>query len=160
MTITIVYGSESGATKSVATRIAKKMGGRTLDIREATARDFEESSFLILGAPTYGAGDLPSDWEDNFDALKSANIEGKTVALFGLGDQETYPDSFLDAMGLLYDQVIAQGATVIGFTETDGFTYTSSMAEQDGQFVGLAIDEDTQSDQTSKRITAWVERLA
>ena len=160
MSVTVVFGSDGGATKAVAARIAKKMNGKSVDIKSATAGDFESCTMLILGVPTYGEGDLQSDWGDNLDKLQSANIAKKKVALFGLGDQETYPESFLDAMGILYDLVVEKGAEVVGFTETSDFSYATSFAERDGMFVGLALDEDTQPGKTGKRITAWISQLA
>jgi flavodoxin I len=114
---------------------------------------------LVLGSPTYGDGTLQTDWEDNIDKLRGANLKGKKVALFGTGDQQNYPTSFLDAMGILYDEVAALGANVVGFTGTRGFDYVQSTAERDGKFVGLALDLDTQSGMTEKRVTAWLSQL-
>lgn len=159
MTTTIIFGSDGGTTQAIASRIAKKTAGKAVDVTTSTSHDFEDCDLLILGIPTYGEGDLQSDWEDNLDKLKSADISGKKVALFGTGDQETYPETFIDAMGVLYDQVVAQGAVVVGFTETDGYAFTKSGAERNGRFVGLALDEDNQSGQTGKRITTWVSQL-
>lgn len=159
MAATIVYGSDGGATRSVATRIARRLGGKALDIKTAKPSDLESCSLLILGVPTYGDGILQTDWEENIETLKSANLANKRVALFGTGDQESYPDSFVDAMGILYDHVVEQGAKVVGETETAGYDYLSSFAERDGKFVGLALDEDTQSSLTGKRIAAWVAQL-
>ena len=34
------------------------------------------------------------DWYDGVKTLKSAGLAGKTVALFGCGDSESYPDTF------------------------------------------------------------------
>ncbi|HEY8260386.1 MAG TPA: flavodoxin FldA [Methylosinus sp.] len=159
MSITVIFGSDGGATRGVASRISKKCQGRAVDIKEATTADFENCHLLILGSPTYGDGTLQTDWEDNIDKLRSANLEGKKVALFGTGDQQTYPHSFVDAMGILYDEVSALGAEVVGFTETAGYDYLVSTAERDGKFVGLALDLDTQSGMTEKRVTAWLSRL-
>ena len=132
MAVTVVYGSDSGTTKSVASRIAKKLNGTAIDITDAAVTDFEGCDLLVLGVPTYGEGDLQADWEDNLETLKAANIGGKKVALFGLGDQETYPDSFLDAMGILYEQVLQLGADVVGFTETVDFNFLKSRAQRNG----------------------------
>ena len=160
MVVKIVYGTDNGATKSVASRIAKRMDGTAINITDATASDFERCDLLILGVPTYGEGELQADWEDNLEKLKTANISGKRVALFGLGDQETYPDSFVDALGILYDEVLEQGADVVGFTETADFTFSKSRAQRNGKFVGLALDEDTQSGKTGSRINSWISQLA
>lgn len=159
MIVTVIYGSDGGATKGVASRISKKAQGRSVDIKAATPADFENCDLLILGSPTYGDGTLQADWEEHIDKLRGARISGKKVALFGTGDQETYPDSFVDAMGILYDEVVGRGAVVVGFTETEGYDYTGSTAERDGRFVGLALDQDTQSGKTDKRVTAWLTTL-
>ncbi|MBK1665216.1 flavodoxin [Rhodospirillum rubrum] len=159
MGITIIYGSDGGTTQGVAKRIASQLQARVVDIKAATTDDLEGCDLLILGAPTYGLGDLQYDWDSKLKLLGAAKLTGKKVALFGTGDQTNYPDSFVDAMGILYDQVVAQGATVVGFTPTHGYDYTHSLAERDGQFVGLALDEDNQPSLTGKRIAAWVDHL-
>ena len=159
MNISIIYGSDSGATKGVAAKLSKKTGGRSLDIKDASTADFENCQLLILGSPTYGDGTLNTDWEDHIEKLRNAKLAGKEVALFGTGDQENYPLSFVNAMGILYDEVLALGARVIGFTETDGYDFLESTAIIDGKFVGLALDQDTQSGMTEKRVTAWLAEL-
>ncbi len=159
MSITIIFGSDGGATRGVASKISKKCQGRAVDIKDATTDDFENCHLLILGSPTYGDGTLQSDWEEHIDKLRSANLKGKKVALFGTGDQDAYPTSFLNAMGILYEEVSELGAQVIGFTETAGFDYLESTAVRDGKFVGLALDLDTQSGMTEKRVTAWLSQV-
>ncbi|RMF69726.1 MAG: flavodoxin FldA, partial [Cyanobacteria bacterium J069] len=42
---------------------------------------------------------------------------------------------------------------------TDGYDFNESKAVRDGKFVGLAIDEDNQSDLTTERIQSWVAQL-
>ncbi|MFG1360222.1 flavodoxin FldA [Xanthobacter pseudotagetidis] len=159
MIVNVIFGSDGGATKGVASKISKKAQGKSIDIKAATKADFENCDLLILGSPTYGDGTLQTDWEENIDKLREANLAGKKVALFGTGDQATYPDSFVDAMGILFDEVSEKGATVIGFTDTSGYDYTGSTAERDGKFVGLALDQDGQSGMTEKRVTAWLAGL-
>ncbi|MDI4664671.1 flavodoxin FldA [Xanthobacter autotrophicus] len=159
MIVTVIFGSDGGATKGVASRISKKCQGRSVDIKAATKADFENCDLLILGSPTYGDGTLQTDWEENIDKLRAANLKGKKVALFGTGDQESYPTSFVDAIGILYDEVTELGAEVVGFTDTAGYDYVGSTAEREGRFVGLALDQDTQSGMTDKRVTAWLSKL-
>lgn len=159
MSVTIIFGSDGGATRGVASRISKKCQGRFVDIKDATTSDFENCTLLILGSPTYGDGTLQSDWEEHIEKLRTADIKGKRVAIFGTGDQQTYPLSFVDAIGILYEEVSALGAEVVGFTETAGYDYSGSAAERDGKFVGLALDLDTQSSMTEKRVTAWLSQL-
>jgi flavodoxin I len=159
MSVTVIYGSDSGATRAVASKIAKGTGGRLLDVSEARTADYQGCDLLILGSPTYGLGDLQTDWELHLGQLEGADLTAHRVALFGTGDQETYPDSFVDAMGTLYDKVVARGADVVGFTEIDGYGFTRSTALRGGRFVGLALDEDTQPHLTNARIESWLEQL-
>lgn len=159
MRTNVIYGSDAGGTKVVASRIASAVKGRAIDIRKAKIADFEECDLLILGSPTYGLGDLQCDWEDHADLIDSAQLDGKPVALFGTGDQFTYPDTFVDAIGILYDRVAARGAKVVGFTDTEGYDFVASAGLRDGRFVGLALDEDNQSELTERRISAWIKQL-
>lgn len=156
MSVTVVYGSESGTTEKIARRIAGPLAARLVSVGRASPADFEGCDLLVLGAPTYGLGDLSSDWEIGIDRLRAANLDGKRVALFGTGDQMTYPDSFVDAMGTLYDEVTARGARVVGETGTDGYDFIASRAVRDGRFVGLALDEDNQAGKTEARIADWL----
>jgi len=160
MSVTVVYGSDQGCTRGIANRIAKKLNGKSLDIKKSKPADLESAHLLILGSPTYGSGDLQSDWEDRIAVLDDADLSGKKVAIFGLGDQMTYPECFCDAVGILYDRIVAKGAQVVGFTEPDGYDFSYSAALRDGRFVGLVLDEDNQSDMTDRRIDAWVGGLA
>lgn len=159
MATTLIYGSDSGATRAVANKIAKKIPAKVLDIKAATTADFEDCDLLILGIPTYGGGELQADWDERLDLLKDADLTGKKVALFGLGDQATYPDTFQDAMGSLYDIVVEKGAEVVGYADNEDFEFEGSTALRDGRFVGLALDQDNQSSKSEKRINAWIARL-
>ena len=50
-------------------------------------------------------------------------------------------------------------ATVVGGVSTDGYTFDDSEAVQNGQFVGLALDDVNESDKTEARIDAWIASL-
>ena len=91
--------------------------------------------------------------------IEAANLSGKTVALFGCGDQESYSDTFVDGMGLVWQSLQGKGCNIVGQTSTEGYSYSNSQSDVEGKFVGLAIDENNQSDQTADRVKAWVEVL-
>ena len=42
---------------------------------------------------------------------------------------------------------------------TDGYSFTSSVAVVDGDFVGLALDETNEPDKSTDRIETWVKSL-
>jgi len=152
MSVTVIYGSDGGCTRKIAKTIATKTSGKAIDIADAEPTDMENCALLILGCPTYA--------ETHLRKLEAAELANKRVAIFGTGDQVSFPDSFVDAIGILYDVVARKGADVIGYTDPAGYDFTRSAALRDGKFVGLAIDEDNQSDETEARITAWLSQFA
>lgn len=163
MQITILYGSSAGATQNVAEQIAENLSAheiKLLDINKAQIEDLQEAKVLILGTSTWGDGDLQDDWDDFSSNLDLIDFSGKKVAFFGLGDQDSYYDTFVDAMGILYETISKKGATIIaGDIEAEGYDFGSSRAFIDGKFIGLAIDEDNQSNLTSSRIAQWSKLL-
>ena len=94
---------------------------------------------------------------DGLKVLQRVDLSGKTVAFFGCGDCESYDDSFVSAMGILYDGIKDSGANFIGRTSTDGYNFSYSEAVVDGEFVGLALDDVNEYDKTDERINAWLE---
>ena len=155
----IIYGSSTGTCQDLASRIAAKLGVDNADVFDAgsiSAEQLEGYQNLVLGTSTWGAGEMQDDWYDGVKAVKAANLNGKTVAIFGCGDSEGYSDTFCGGMGELYNAAKEAGAKVIGKVSTDGYTYGDSEAVVDGQFVGLALDEVNEDDKTDERIDAWV----
>ena len=141
--------------------IKKEFGNQ--DINIFNIRDTEPSEILkydniIFGTSAWGVGDMQEDWEQLIDEIVDLDFAGKKIALFGLGDQAEYPGSFVDGMGTLYCRLPVKNQ-IVGFFPTKGYTYYFSSAEKDGQFVGLAIDQENQSRLTSKRIKNWVAQL-
>ena len=47
------------------------------------------------------------------------------VLAIGLGDQFGYPEWFVDAMGMLHDKVVKQGAEIIGKWPVEGYEFES-----------------------------------
>lgn len=156
----IIYGSTTGTCEGLASRIAAKLGVTdVVNVAKLDGSVIDGAENLILGTSTWGSGDLQDDWYDAIESLKGANLAGKTVAIFGCGDSLSYPDTFCGGMAELYNAAKAAGATVIGSVPTDGYTYLDSASIVDGQFVGLALDEDNESGKTDDRIAAWVARI-
>ena len=45
---------------------------------------------LILGIPTWDFGEIQEDWEAVWQQLDTLDLQGKIVALYGMGDQLGY----------------------------------------------------------------------
>ena len=189
--IGIIYGTEGQETKKAAEKIRDRFGGDLAECRSIEDVSIEEMSrypHLIFGTPTEENGDLPDDWKENFGKLHLANLEGKDIALFGLGDQDKYPDHFADALGILAKEVVEKGGRIVGSTPADGYSYRDSAAMDHGttisvhaanapantppegqevryegndfpRFIGLVLDQEHQPDKTEKRIETWVQEL-
>ena len=160
--IGIFYGSSSGNTEGVAKQIQAEFGAdnaQVFDVAKATKDDLEKFDNLIFGTSTWGFGELQDDFDGFMKQIEAANLSGKTVALFGCGDQESYSDTFVDGMGLVWQSLQGKGCNIVGQTSTEGYSYSNSQLDVEGKFVGLAIDENNQSDQTADRVKAWVEVL-
>lgn len=158
----VFYGSTTGTTESVARTIAEKLGipsSDVYDVSKMTADVAGSYEALILGTSTWGDGELQDDWYDGIKVLKGMDLSGKTVALFGCGDSESYSDTFCDGMGILFEDLKDSGCRFIGAVPDADYTYNSSIAVTDSNFVGLAIDDINESDKTDERVTAWTEKL-
>ena len=163
-TIGLFFGSDEGNTESVAYRIQGQFAEGAVDIHDiadVTQLDFAHYDQLILGIPTWDFGQIQSDWEEFWDDLQEIDFTGKTVALFGLGDQFGYGDYYLDAMGMLHDVIVANGARIIGYWPVAGYEFDASKAwlQDQGVFVGLALDEDQQEALTDTRVSQWCEQI-
>lgn len=158
----IFYGSTTGVTEDIASRIAQRLGVESTDVRNvgsASAADATGYEVLVLGSSTWGAGDLQDDWYDFLDQLKAQDLTGKMVALFGCGDSSSFSDTFCSAMGEIHNALASTGCTFIGAVSTDGYTFDDSAAADGDKFVGLALDEVNEDDKTDSRIDAWVAQL-
>jgi len=156
----IIYGSTTGTCENIAGKIAEKLGvSDVINVASLDGGVLASADNLILGTSTWGSGDLQDDWFDAIESLKAANLNGKTVALFGCGDSLSYPDTFCGGMAEIYNAVKAAGAQVIGAVPQDGYNFIDSASVVDGLFVGLALDEDNESDKSAERIDAWVQSI-
>ncbi|WP_028972925.1 flavodoxin FldA [Spirochaeta cellobiosiphila] len=158
--IGIFYGSTTGNTETVAEKIKELLAEADLqDISDASVKDFLDYDILLLGSSTWGMGDLQDDWEIKINELAKLDLTGKKIAFFGTGDQEGYPDTFVDSLGIIYEAIQSTGASFLGMVGPEGYNFDESKALVDGKFIGLPIDEDNQSDKTQERVEEWVGSL-
>lgn len=162
-TIGIFYGSTEGNTERIVTEIQKQLGGDAVavlhNVNSATADDMQPYNNLILACPTWEIGQLQEDWESFVDELEDVDFAGKKVAYVGLGDADGYPDTFIDAPGIIHERIKDKGVTVVGQWPTDGYNFEASKSVYDGKFLGLVIDEDNQKELTAGRIEKWIAQI-
>ena len=159
----VFYSFNSTKTSKAADKI-KEAFGPDYNIVSVNAEELTEELFLsftnlILGVPTWFDGELPNYWDEFVPALEDLNLKGKTIAIYGLGNQVEYPENFGDAVGIMGELVQERGAKLVGFTSAEGYNYESSRALAGDQFMGLILDQETQPRQSKDRIEKWVTDL-
>ena len=159
--IGIIYGSTTGNTEEAANLIQSKLEkeSRVINVTELTKESLNDFDTILLGSSTWGLGDLQDDWDGKLSDLKETDLSNKKIGFFGCGDQESYSDTFADALSIIYEAIKGSGAEFIGSWPTKGYNFSSSAAVYNGSFIGLVLDEDNQADMTEERVTAWVNSL-
>ncbi|WP_418609070.1 flavodoxin FldB [Pseudoalteromonas sp. US3C1013] len=165
MQIGLFFGSTTCYTEMAAEKIRDIIGADIVslhNIKDEPLKNAEQYDFIIFGISTWDFGEIQEDWESKWDDIKDVDLNGKTIALFGMGDQQGYGQWFQDALGMLHDEINAQAITQLGFWPNDSnyeFEASKALTEDGKQFVGLALDEDSQYELSDERITTWVEQV-
>lgn len=161
--IGLYFSSATGNCANIANRIAEAFAPvkvRLHDVLKDRDTDPGLYEYLIFGIPTWDQDELHIDWEEFLPKLERVKLRRKRVAIFGLGDQHTYTDSFANSMGLLYQWLRQRKARILGAWPSHTYSFNSSSAiKESGKFVGLVLDEDNQSELSEDRINQWVSQL-
>ena len=167
MRLKLIYGSDTGNTEHVIDNYLLSIFEPHFEIESKcvnniTSDDWKSHDFYILSIPTWYDGELQSDWEDYFEEFQTIDFTGKTVAIFGLGDQIGYEEWFCDGIGILAKVVEKNGGKVIGHTEKDDSYELDEPCKvllDDNTFYGLCLDEDNQDELTEERLENWYNKL-
>jgi flavodoxin I len=159
--IGLIYSFNTNKTSQAARKIGEEFGPQVEQVNAETITEKKFLSYnnLILGVPTWFDGELPNYWDEFIPALEDLDLTGKTVAIFGNGNQKGYPENFVDGVGIMADLIESRGARLIGFTPVKGYAFESSRALRNDQFAGLALDFENQAPQINAKIKNWVEQL-
>lgn len=160
--IAIVYSFNSTKSAKIASKIASGFKNHKVDelnVESCKGEEFLLYDSYILSVPTWFDGELPNYWDEILPALSKLTLKGKKIAIFGLGDQKNYPENFCDAVGILADFFEGLGATIIGFTSPEGYTFESSKALKNNILKGLLLDQENQSKLSDERISRWTKQL-
>jgi flavodoxin I len=165
--IAIFFGPADGSVHRVAKLVASKIGEERIHlihVNDASADDIARYDKIIFGISTVGKETWDqefsnADWAKFMPFLYEFNFKGKKIAIFGLGDHITYAYHFVNSMGSLAQIVIQNGGELIGRVSAEGYVFQDSEALENGEFLGLPVDEDFEPELTDARVTAWVEKL-
>ncbi|MFD2113385.1 flavodoxin [Thiorhodococcus fuscus] len=162
--IGLFFATDTGNTRKIAKKIQRDhFEEGVIDIcnfEKATAELIDGYEALIFGTPTLGVGEYPQALEHFLPELDKVDFSSKVVALYGLGDQEGYSSEFVDALGMLHEEIESRGAQIVGAWPTDGYEYELSRADLgDGNFCGLVLDLDNQASLTDERLASWISEI-
>lgn len=161
----LFFAPAGGNVHKVSKRIKQKIteSGVKVDmfyIGEITPEKMLDYQNLIWVSSTLGKdawnNDETDEWAAFLPGLQKIELDGRQVALVGLGDRVRYPNNFVDGLSDLAGLAVEKGGILIGKTETDSYNFNMSRAIEDGLFVGLPLDEDNESEKTENRITKWL----
>jgi len=164
MKAALLYSTTTGNTETAAGYIAAATGLEAVDIGDVEMDTIKECDSLIIGAPTWHTGAdserSGTAWDEFlYGDLTGLDLNGKKVAIFGMGDQAGYADNYCDAMDELEECFKKQGATIVGQWPTEGYEHEESKSIRGDNFVGCAFDEDNQPDLSEERAQKWVEQI-
>lgn len=156
--IGLFYGTTGGRTTGIVDEFDFNLRDEVeiFDVANGVEK-IKEFENLILVTPSYGFGELEAHWEAAIEDFKQIDLNGKTLALVGLGSQTTFGESFVGALEVLYKIIVKNGGKIIGLTSTEGYSFEECEAIVEGKFMGLVLDEENQDDMTPDRIYDWLE---
>lgn len=163
--IGIFVGSSGGTTLEAAEKLEAIFEDAEVINMEEDYDDleqFNEFDVLLIGSSTWGQGDPQRDWVDPLYEMENEepDLSGKKVAFFGAGDQKTHGEHFVSALAKMKEVFDRCGAkTGFGYWSTQSYEYTFSLAEKDGKFCGLPIDDINQQELTEERLNSWSEQV-
>lgn len=113
--VCIVYASMTGNTEEISNIIKDTLNEKievdsfAMDLIDVA--DVLHYDFILLGAYTYGDGDIPYEAEDFYDQLDETNLTGKKFACFGSGD--SFYEYYCHAPVLFERRIEERGGIVV-----------------------------------------------
>ncbi len=116
--VLILYASSTGNTEEIASLLEQHLDPKvyTVSLENIEMGDMDPQHLLqydgiLFGTYTYDDGDLPFETELFCDTLRTIDLTGKVVGVFGSGD--TAYDGFCSAVDLMKVEFRNQNAQVI-----------------------------------------------
>ncbi|MBS3799319.1 assimilatory sulfite reductase (NADPH) flavoprotein subunit [Pseudoalteromonas sp. BDTF-M6] len=118
-TLTILYGSQTGNAKGVATQLQAQAQARGMAVNLVSMADYKPTAlkkeqFISIVVSTYGEGEPPEDAEALYEFLstkKAPKLAGVKIAVLGLGDSSY--EFFCQTAKDFEERLVKLGAEVI-----------------------------------------------
>ena len=162
MKAALIYSKSSKNTSTVANIIKDTLKNQIqeVNIDDCSFDEIMEYDLIIAGVSTWYDGELPPAWDEYLPGIEEFDMQRKSFAIFGLGNQKAYPENYQDAMGILEHFFVQRGAKPIGKISTEGYNFEQSLAlRENSLFCGLSIDSSFTEEQTKNMIHKWLEDI-
>ncbi len=114
--VLIAFGSTTGNTERAAMLISDQLiacSVEVVNVSDVVYSQVQEADLVILGASTWGYGELQDDFADYFPQITAELYSGKDTAVFGCGDKAAFGDVFCEAVTLIERQLETCGANLV-----------------------------------------------
>jgi len=163
----VFFGTSTGSTEEVADMLVEKLGADgpfDVDDGDSIVETFKKYDSLIVGTPTWNTGAdterSGTGWDElYYGSMESLQLQGKKVAVFGLGDSVSYAENFSDAAGELHDVFQNLGCTMHGYVSQEGYEHEDSKSIRGDKFCALLLDAVNQEELTEERVDNWIAQL-
>lgn len=113
--------------------------------------------YFSTGADVERSG---TGWDElYYGSMEDLQLQGKKVAVFGLGDSVSYAENYADAAGELHDVFEQLGCKMYGYVSQEGYLHEESKSIRGDKFCGLLLDMVNQEELTPERVENWIEQL-
>ncbi|OON95768.1 MAG: hypothetical protein ATN36_07525 [Epulopiscium sp. Nele67-Bin005] len=105
--VSIIFGSTTGNTEEAAGIIKSHLTDAeisVIDVCKVKNEDVTGADLVILGASTWGWGEIQDDFIPFYEDMSSELFDGKEFAVFGCGDKDGYEDTFCEAVTLISEK--------------------------------------------------------
>ncbi|MBD0379555.1 flavodoxin [Paenibacillus sedimenti] len=131
--IIIVFASMTGNTEEIAEAIAEGIREAGIEpvvksVMDANGQELENYDGILLGAYTWGDGDLPDEFEDFYEEMDDLNLQGRKSAVFGSAD------SSYAQFGAAVDTLEAKLAELGAEKVLDGLKIELNPSKEEKQF--------------------------
>ncbi len=114
--VVLIYASMTGNTEEMSEAIAegvREEGGELVmkSVMDANASELEQYDGILLGAYTWGDGELPDEFLDFYDEMDDIQLAHKKAAAFGSCDSNYI--AYGEAVDILIDKLQECGAEVV-----------------------------------------------
>ncbi len=139
--VLVVYASMTGNTEEMAESIVQGVKDAGVEVVskeafDAAPEELNDYDGIIIGAYTWGDGELPDEFLDFYEGMDGLDLSGKKAAVFGSGDT-SYP-IYCGAVDTIEQKLRELGAEIV--TGSLKFEYDATEEEKEqGKAMGRTV---------------------